>query len=124
MTYLRIDSFPFSIVRVPHIESIIPESIFYLAVEGEFLRTAPSTLYLRDFVNKAKELLEGMKQQGSKRGTTGTPLRKLILAHPESSQHFSISCQYLLNIFSEDKNIFLQVCNYICLCENCVCLIV
>ena len=32
-----------------------------------------------------------MKQQGLKRGTTATSLRKMILAHPESFQHFSRS---------------------------------
>ena len=52
--------------------------------------TCPSLTY--------QELLERMKQQGSKRDTTGT-----ILAHPESFQHFSISCQDLLSILSEDK---------------------
>ena len=36
-------------------------------------------------------------------GTTDNSLRKIILAHPESFQHFSISCQELLNTFSEDK---------------------
>ena len=34
--------------------------------------------------------IEHMKQQGSKRGTTGTSLRKMILAHPESFQYVSI----------------------------------
>ena len=29
--------------------------------------------------------------------------RKIVLAHPESFQHFSISCQDLLNIFSNDN---------------------
>ena len=52
--------------------------------------TCPSRMY--------QELLERVKQQSSKRGITGT-----ILAHPESFQHFSISCQDLLSIFSEDK---------------------
>ena len=42
-----------------------------------------------------------MKQEGSKRGTTGT-LRKIVLAQSESFQH-SFLCKGLLNIFSEDK---------------------
>ena len=96
-------SFPFPGVRMPHIESNIPQNIFYLAIKGEFLKIAHSTLWLRDFKPKAKELLGCMKQQGSKRSTMGTFLRKIILAHPESFQHLSISCQDLLNIFSEDK---------------------
>ena len=50
------DAFPFSIVRMPHIDSNIPESIFYSALMGEFLRISRSTLLLEDFLNKAKEL--------------------------------------------------------------------
>ena len=48
---------------MPHIESNIPQN-------------ARSTLYPRVFILKAKELLEHMKQQGFKRGTTTTFLRK------------------------------------------------
>ena len=55
------------------------------------------------FIPKAKELFERMEQQGSKRGTTGASLRKIILALSENLQHFSISCHDLLNIFSEDQ---------------------
>ena len=97
------DSFPFSFVRIPHIESNIPHNIFYSAIKGEFLRIACSTLCLMDFIPKAKELLEHMKQQGSKHGNTSTFLRKIILAHSESFQHCSVSCQDLLNFFPEDK---------------------
>ena len=38
------DAFPFSIVRMPFMDSNIPESIFYSAPVGEFLRIARSTL--------------------------------------------------------------------------------
>ena len=110
------DSFPFSTVRIPHIESNIPQNIFYSAVKGEFLRTARSTLCLRDFKPKTKELLERMKQQGSKRRTRGTSLRKVILVHPESFQQFSISCQDLQNIFSEDKLQDFSLSVYACKC--------
>ena len=44
-----------------------------------------------------------MKEEGYKRVTTGTSLRETILAHLESFQHFSISCQNFLNFFSKDK---------------------
>ena len=60
-------------------------------IKGEFLRTARSVLSIRDFIPKTKELLECMKQQSSKRTTTGTSLRKITLAHLENFQHFSIS---------------------------------
>ena len=77
--------FPFS-----HVESNIPQNIFYSAIKGELLRIACLTLYLRDFMPKVKELLERMKQQGSKCGTAGTSLKEIILAHPECFQYFSI----------------------------------
>ena len=34
------DSFPFSIVRMPHIENNIPPNSFYSAIKVEFLRIA------------------------------------------------------------------------------------
>ena len=66
------DSCSFSIVRMSHIERNIPENIFHSVMKDEFLRITRSTLCLRDF----KGLLEHMKHQGFKRGTTGTSLRK------------------------------------------------
>ena len=38
------DNFPFSIVRMTYVDSNIPESIFYSALVGEFLRITHSTL--------------------------------------------------------------------------------
>ena len=75
---------------MPLIKSNFLLKYFYSAIKGKFLRISGSTVCIRDFIHKAKELLEGMKQQGSKRGTTDTSLRKIILAHPESFQHFSL----------------------------------
>ena len=57
-----------------------------------------------------------MKQQGSKRRTRRTSLRKVILVHPESFQQFSISCQNLQNIFSEDKLQDFSLSVYTCKC--------
>ena len=65
-------------------ESDIPPNSFYLAIKGGFSRTASSFLCLRDFIPNSKELLERMKQQGPKRATISTSLRKIILAHPKS----------------------------------------
>ena len=86
--------FPFSIVRIPHIENNIPQNVFYSTIAGYFSITSRSTLYLY-----AKELLEHIKQQISKPGATGNSLRKkyyLIqrvsntsLLHVRTSQTFS-----------------------------------
>ena len=56
------ESFPFSFVRLRHIESNIPQNTFYFAIKGEFLRIARSILCLRDFKPKAKKFLERMKK--------------------------------------------------------------
>ena len=45
-------------------------------MKGGFLRIDCSTLCLRNFIPKAKELLERMNQQGSKRGNTGLLLER------------------------------------------------
>ena len=93
-------SFLFSIVRMLHIESKIPQKMFYSAIKNEFLRIARSTLCLRDFMPKTEVLFERMKQQGSKQKITKRFQGKILLAHPESLQNLCISCQDLLNIFA------------------------
>ena len=98
--------FQFLISKSRHMESIIPPNFFFS--KGEFL-TARSTLCLMHFIPNrvyTKELLERMKQGSSKRDSTGTSLKKIILAHPEGFLNFSIAFKDFLNIFSifsEDK---------------------
>ena len=96
--YDKRDSFPFSIVRMPHIDSNIPQNIFYSSIKGEFLRIARSTLLVDDLIPKAKELLKRMELQGSRSITTKRSLRKIILSHKEDFQHFHIQCDRLINI--------------------------
>ena len=72
------DSFQFSIVRIPYIESNTPQNIFYSAIKDEFLRIAPSALNLSEFTLNVKGILERIKQQSSKRGSIGISLRKNI----------------------------------------------
>ena len=52
------DSFPFSTVRIPRKESNTAQIVFNSGIKGEFLIIARSTIYLRDFITKAKELAE------------------------------------------------------------------
>ena len=58
-------SFYFSIfiVRMHLIKSNISQNIFYSVINSDFVRTACSTLLLRDFLPKAKELLKLMKKR-------------------------------------------------------------
>ena len=89
--YDKRDAFPFSIVRMPQKSNNIPQSIFYSALVGEFLRIARSTLKLLDFIPKAKELINRMKKQGAGTHTSQRFLRKIIIKHPESFSQFLLS---------------------------------
>ena len=90
------DAFPFSIVRMPHMDSNIPESIFYSALVGEFLRIARSTLLLEDFQGKAKSLCQRMQSQGANRDITKRYLQKIISRHEEDFSRFTISSYDLI----------------------------
>ena len=90
------DAFPFSIVRMPHMDSNIPESIFYSALLGEFLRIARSTLLLPDFTIKAKELCQRMINQGANINKMKQNLRKIISRHSKDFSKFQVANESLL----------------------------
>ena len=90
------DDFPFSIVRMPHIDSNIPETIFYSALVGEFLRIARSTLLLRDFLVKGKELCQRMQKQGANSNKISRNLHKSISRHSEDFSRFQIPIEGLI----------------------------
>ena len=82
--YDKRDAFPFHIVRMPHKCSNIPESIFYSALKGEFLRIARATLKLEDFIPKAEELTKRMKNQGATDRRSQRAITKLVSNHTET----------------------------------------
>ena len=90
------DAFPFSIVRMPYTDSNIPDSIFYSALVGEFLRIARSTLMLADFLDKARELIQRMKTQGANRRLTRRNLHKIISRHEEDFASFEMNTEDLI----------------------------
>ena len=55
------DAFPFSIVRMPHKDSNMPESIFYSSFVGELLRIARSTLLFVDLKSKTDIFIQRMR---------------------------------------------------------------
>ena len=57
------DQFLFFIVRISHLLSNIPFSIFYGSILSEFLRIARCTLKLDDFLIRGKELFVRMLNQ-------------------------------------------------------------
>ena len=91
------DDFPFNIVRMPYVSSNIPESIFYSAMVGEFLRIARSTLLFSDFLPKTRELIHRLKNQGAVQHTSMRHLRKIIQRHPDDFSHFRIDTEEMLS---------------------------
>ena len=94
-------TFPFSIVHMPFIDGNIPQSIFYSALVGEFLRITRSTVLLNDFINKAKVLCRRMSIQGANLNRMKYSIKKIILRHPSvrSIQHF-FQRPYRANVWS------------------------
>ena len=96
--YDKRDTFPFCIVRMPHIQSNIPSNIFYSALVGEFLRVARSTLLVEDFIPKAKDLLNRMNSQGANQYLSQRHLTKIIEHHPSSFCQFGQNAEELLSL--------------------------
>ena len=91
------DDFPFSIVRMPYVSSNIPESIFYSAMVGEFLRIARSTLLFADFLPKTRELIHRLNNQGAKKHISIRHLRKIVERHPDDFAHFGVETEEMLS---------------------------
>ena len=94
--YDKRDDFPFFIVRMPHMSSNIPQSIFYSALVGEFLRIGRSTLRFEDFLPKAKELLDRMIAQGAKSSVSNKMILKIMSKHPEDFLQFKMDHNEIL----------------------------
>ena len=98
------------------IESNIPQSIFYLAIKGEFLRIVCLTLCLRDSIPKTKELLGRMKQQSSKHGATNT--FNIVRSNFSSSRKFPTRLYFMsgpleLSLERQTVIFFKCVCIYL-----------
>ncbi len=85
------DAFPFSIVRMPHKDSNMPESIFYSSFVGELLRIARSTLLFEDLKVKAKVFIERMRSQGAENAKLDCSLRRVIVRHISEFSRFQLS---------------------------------
>ena len=99
--YDKREDFPFTIVRMPHKDSNMPESIFYSSLVGELLRIGRSSLLLSDFVLKANELIKRMIRQGGKKDRMYKSFRKLIERHPETFQKYKMATSSIINQFME-----------------------
>ena len=73
---------------MPHRESNIPESIFYSALAGEFLRMSRYSMLQDDLISSSRDLISRMKRQGGKVNRINRVLRKVTTKHPGSSVLF------------------------------------
>ena len=95
------NAFPFSIVRMPHRESNIPESIFYSALAGEFLRISRSSMLMEDLVSSSKELVVRMKNQEGEDARISRVLRKVAVKHSGVFANFKTEMRDLIRTIVE-----------------------
>ena len=98
--YDKRDAFPFYIVRMPHMQSNIPKSIFYSSLVGEFLRIARSTLIFDDFLPKAKQLINRMKLQGANHSRCKKSILKITNNHLETFSGYRLSADEIVRSLS------------------------
>ena len=85
------DAFPFSIVRMPQLESNIPSNIFYGSIMSEFLRIARCTLKFEDFIPRASELYHRMLNQGGKESNILKQIKNAYNRHKTAFKNFQVN---------------------------------
>ena len=78
--------FPFFIVRVVHLSSNIPSTIFYGSIFSELYRIARCTLRIFDFLPRASFLFSRMTAQSRNRATLAKELKKVFHRYPNVFQ--------------------------------------
>ena len=91
------DSFPFNIVRMPHLDSNTPSFVFYSTILSEFLRIARATLRYCDFFPRVVSLVNRMMDQGGNCQRIFRQFSKAISRHPEPFKHYSIGLNEIIN---------------------------
>ena len=77
------DKFPFFIVRMPHFESNIPSTVFYVSIFLEFMRIGRCTLKLEHFLARASELYSRMLSQGVNQSYINKQITKTFQRFPD-----------------------------------------
>ena len=96
--YDKRDNFPFSIVRMPYLDSNIPSKIFYSAFGGEILRFARNTSDIALFMDKSKLLIDRMLKQGGKSFILTNILKRLFGKHFDIFRKYCNNCSDFLNM--------------------------
>ena len=99
--YDKRNTFPFSIVRMPYLESNIPSKMFYSAFGSEILRFARNTSDFNLFKVNTKCLIERMLKQGGKNSILNNVLRKLFGRHFDAFGKYFNDFSDFLNLVTE-----------------------
>ena len=99
--YDKRNTFPFSIVRMPYLESNIPSKMFYSAFGSEILRFARNTSDFNLFKVNTKCLVERMLKQGGKNSILNNVLRKLFGRHFDAFGKYFNDFSDFLNLVTE-----------------------
>ena len=83
--YDKRKAFPFSVVRMAHLQSNMSSKMFYSTISAEVLRICRATSNFSDFVDSVNKLLKRMIKQGAKPPTNvgreggGQEIKKILL---------------------------------------------
>ena len=99
--YDKRDTFPFAIVRMPHLDSNIPSKIFYSAFGGEILRFARNTSDPNLFKDNTKCLIHRMLKQGGKNNILTNILKKLFGRHFDTFSKYCNNYLDFVNMIEE-----------------------
>ena len=94
------DSFPFSIVRMPHKSSNVPSSIGNSAIGAESLRIARASNNPESFSTEIKPLIARMSRQGVSNGKINSSILKFLNKHHSDFNNVCQTKQELLNLIS------------------------
>ena len=97
------DKFPFFIVRMPHLSSNIPSSIFYGSSFSEILRIARCSSLVDDFISRTSILLKRMINQGGNTKLLLKQINKACERYPETFHKYGINCKELTHRFNLGK---------------------
>ena len=95
--YDKKDSFPFSIVRLPHKSSNSPSKMFYSTVAAEIMRICKATTLFDDFVISVKTLIVRMRFQGAVKSSLLCVCQKMLNRHELLFQKYSLRNRYIIN---------------------------
>ena len=94
------DEFPFNIVRMPNLLSNIPSKIFYNTIKSEMLRIARCTFKLTDFIPRARNLYNRMKNQGGDTYQIKTSLLRFMNKHINTFEKYQNPLKDIIESFS------------------------